>query len=79
MVSRLFFPYFRITRNRLLKDGKFNLKLLPIGLLGIAICIALYFISWKTLGYFHAQSELGIILSMKIFQMVWMVCPAHCF
>lgn len=71
MVSRLFFPYFRITRNRLLKDGKFNLKLLPIGLLGIAICIALYFISWKTLGYFHAQSELGIILSMKIFQMVW--------
>ena len=71
MVSRLFFPYFRITRNRLLKDGKFNLELLPIGLLGIAICIALYFISWKTLGYFHAQSELGIILSMKIFQMVW--------
>jgi len=71
MVSRLFFPYFRITRNRLLKNGKFNLKLLPIGLLGMAICIALYFISWKTLGYFHAQSELGIILSMKIFQMVW--------
>lgn len=71
MASRLFFPYFRITRNRLLKDGKFNLKLLPIALLGIAICIALYFISWKTLAYFHAQSELGIILSMKIFQMVW--------
>ncbi len=71
MSSRLFFPYFRINRNRLYKNGKLNLKLLPIGLLGMAICIALYLISAKTLGYFHAQSELGIILSMKIFQMIW--------
>ncbi len=69
--SRLFFPYFRINRNRFFKNGTLNLKLLLIGALGIAICLALYFISWKTLGYFHAQSELGIILSMKIFQMVW--------
>ncbi len=71
MRSRLFFPYFRINRNRLQKNGRFNLKLLPIGLLGVAICIALYYISWRAMGYFHAQSELGIILSMKIFQMVW--------
>ncbi len=71
MTSRLLYPYLRINRNRLYTDGRFNLKLLPIGLLGVAICVTLYIISWKTISYFQAQNELGIILSMKIFQMIW--------
>jgi len=54
-----------------MKAGRLNLKLFPIALLGLVICVALYLVSWKTVNYFHAQNELGIILSMKIFQMAW--------
>ena len=71
MTFRLLSPYLRITRNRLYSNGRFNLKLLPIALLGVAICVTLYSISSKTISYFQAQNELGIILSMKIFQMIW--------
>ena len=71
MWLRLFLPFFRINTNRFRKNGTFNLRFLPLFLLGIAICIALYFISYLAVDYFHAQSELGIILSVKIFQMIW--------
>ena len=71
MTSRLLYPYLRINRNRLHSNGRFNLKMLPIALLGVAICVTLSIISWKTISYFQAQNELGIILSMKIFQMIW--------
>ena len=71
MLPRLFFPYIRINRNRLLKKGRLNSKTILLGLLGLVICVALYLITWWAVGYFHAQSELGIILSMKIFQMAW--------
>ncbi len=33
--------------------------------------MALYLVTLKVVGYFHRQSELGIILSLKIFQMAW--------
>ena len=39
--------------------------------LGTLICAALYLLTYKSVSYFHSQSELGIILSMKIFQMAW--------
>ena len=31
----------------------------------------LYVGTWRVLSYFHAQDELGIILSIKLFQMAW--------
>lgn len=71
MQTRLFFPYLRTGRNRLLRGGAVKLKTIPIALLGLAICLALYLISWRMVSFFQAQSELGIILSMKIFQMAW--------
>ena len=71
MIPRLFYPFLRINRNRLLKGGRLNLKLTLLGLLGLLICVVLYLVTWKTVGYFHSQNELGIILSMKIFQMAW--------
>ncbi|MEE4165598.1 MAG: hypothetical protein V2I35_06330 [Desulfocapsaceae bacterium] len=71
MVPHLLYPSLRTYRNRLYKNGRFNYKLLLLAVLGLAICIILYIISWKTISYFHAQNELGIILSMKIFQMIW--------
>ncbi|THB78162.1 MAG: hypothetical protein D6B25_04955 [Desulfobulbaceae bacterium] len=71
MIPRLFFPYTRILKNKLFSGSVFNLKTSLISLLGLAICVVLYLVTWRTVAYFHAQNELGIILSMKIFQMAW--------
>ena len=70
MYPRLFLPFIRTNRNRLLASRS-PLRNLLLGLLGIGICIALYLITWRSISYFQSQSELGIILSMKIFQMAW--------
>lgn len=35
------------------------------------VCGALYLVSLKVIRYFHGQNELGIILSLKIFEMAW--------
>lgn len=40
-------------------------------MLGLAICAALFILTYLSVSYFHKQNELGIILSMKIFQMAW--------
>ena len=71
MQTRLFLPFLRSARNRLLGRGAVTLKTIPLTLLGLAICVVLYVITWRAVSYFHAQSELGIILSMKIYQMAW--------
>ena len=71
MLPRLFFPFIKISRNRIFINGRANQKLLILGFLGVGICIALYLATWKTVSYFQSQNELGIILSMKIFQMAW--------
>jgi len=42
-------------------------------LLALTVCMLLYLGSWKVLGYFHAQDELDVILSLKIFQMMWIM------
>jgi len=71
MLPRLFFPFIKINKNRIFINGRANQRLLLLALLGVGICIALYLATWKTVNYFHDQNELGIILSMKIFQMAW--------
>ncbi|MBT8334908.1 MAG: hypothetical protein KJP19_10785 [Deltaproteobacteria bacterium] len=71
MLPRLFFPFIKISRNRIFINGRANQKLLILGFLGVGICIALYLATWKTVHFFQSQNELGIILSMKIFQMAW--------
>ena len=69
----LLVPFFRMTRNRLLPDGRLSSRgVLVIGF-GLGIAAALYLVSFKVVGYFHQQNELGIILSTKIFQMAWIV------
>ncbi len=70
MYSRLFLPFVRTTSNRFLSVGS-NLKTTLLGLLGLAICVTLYLLTHRSVGYFQSQSELGIILSMKIYQMAW--------
>ncbi len=71
MFPRLFYPYLKINQKRLVSNGCPNVKTVLLTLFGLVIGIALYLITWKLVGYFHKQSELGIILSMKIFQMAW--------
>ncbi len=68
--GRLFLPFFRSATNRFFRT-RAGLKILGFITVGAVICIALYFFTFKSVGYFHAQSELGVILSMKIFQMAW--------
>lgn len=70
MEGRLYLPFFRSAKNRFFAT-RVKLKVTVLTLLGTLICVALYLLTYKSVSYFHSQSELGIILSMKIFQMAW--------
>ncbi len=69
-MPRLYLPFFKSARNRFFAT-RARLKGLVLAALGTLICVALYLLTFKSVSYFHSQSELGIILSMKIFQMAW--------
>ncbi len=60
-------------KNRFFPPGQFPWKTASAILFGLVICLGLYLISVQVVGYFHRQSELGIILSLKIFQMAWII------
>ncbi|MGB3212270.1 MAG: hypothetical protein WBB19_16325 [Desulforhopalus sp.] len=73
MVSRLFKPWFQTNTNRFVSSKKARIRTSAIVLLGAGVCLIIYFGTYKVLSYFHAQNELGIILSLKIFQMIWIM------
>jgi ABC-2 type transport system permease protein len=66
-------PFFYSIRNRFFRGHQLSLRSLAVLGFGLALCVALYVVSLRTITYFHSQSELGIILSLKIFQMAWMI------
>lgn len=70
MNTRLFLPFVRSGTNRFFITRS-RLKIVLLTALGLGICAALFVLTYLSVDYFHRQSELGIILSMKIFQMVW--------
>ncbi len=70
MDGRLFLPFFRSAANRFFRTRS-GLKIFGFGLVGTIICAALFYLTFRSVSYFQAQSELGLILSMKIFQMAW--------
>ena len=72
-MKTLFFPLTSSLRNRLFPDRRPTIKAWAILLFGLGLCVALYLVSVKVVGYFHQQNELGIILSLKIFQMAWVI------
>ncbi len=72
MVSPLFQPTFKSIKNRLFLGGRIGTRTLSLVLLGGGICLIIFWATLKAVGYFHSQNELGIILSLKIFQMGWM-------
>lgn len=71
MVPRLFQPWLHTSANRLFPGKKVGFLSLFILSLGLIVCIIIYLVTYKVLSYFHGQNELGIILSLKIFQMAW--------
>ena len=72
-MTPLFSPLIYGFRNRFFPGGKASLRSFAIIIFGLILFIGLYLISMKTIHYFHSQNELGIILSLKIFQMAWVI------
>jgi ABC-2 type transport system permease protein len=69
----LFRPFLFSIRNRFFRGSRISLRTGAVLGFGAVLFVALYLISLRTISYFHSQSELGIILSLKIFQMAWMI------
>jgi ABC-2 type transport system permease protein len=69
----IFRPFFLSIRNRFFRGNQISLRTAAVLGFGAVLFIALYLISLRMIGYLHSQSELGIILSLKIFQMAWMI------
>ena len=66
-------PFGLTLRNRLLAGGRLQARGVAVLLVGLTVALLLYGVAFKILRYFHSQSELGIILSLKIFQMAWLI------
>ncbi len=73
MIPRLLSPWKHTSSNRLFASGATLARTLIIVTLGITVCLIIHLGSHRVLSYFHAQDELGIILSLKIFQMMWIL------
>lgn len=72
-MTALFMPFKYSLRNRFMPSGRPSMRTTAIILFGIGLLIAFYLSSLKVVSYFHSQSDLGIILSLKIYQMAWMI------
>lgn len=73
MKRTLLTPFLLSNRNRFFPVGKFPSRTIGLILFALTVCLVCYFITVKVVYYFHSQNELGIILSLKIFQMAWIV------
>lgn len=71
MTTRLFRPWLLANRNRFFPGNRIGLRSLLILILGLLVCLVIYLATLRVLTYFHSQNELGVILSLKIFQMAW--------
>jgi ABC-2 type transport system permease protein len=64
-------PFLFTTKNRFFPKNKVPFRTLGILVFSLTVCLVLYQLIVKVVTYFHSQNELGIILSLKIFQMAW--------
>ncbi len=64
-------PFLLAAKNSFFAKSRIPFR--PIGILifSLTVCLVLYKIGVRVISYFHSQNELGIILSLKIFQMAW--------
>jgi len=64
-------PFFFSAKNRFFPNNRLPLRTVGVLIFSLAVCLILYIIGVKVVTYFHSQNELGILLSLKIFQMAW--------
>lgn len=64
-------PFFFSAKNRFFPKNRLPLPTVGVLVFSLAVCLVLYKIVVKVVTYFHSQNELGILLSLKIFQMAW--------
>jgi len=69
--SVLLQPFFYSAKNKFFPKNRIPFTTIGVLVFSLAVCLALYKIVVKVVTYFHSQNELGIILSLKIFQMAW--------
>ena len=67
----LLLPFLLSAKNRYFPKNKIPFRALGVLAFSLILCLVLYHIGVRVITYFHSQSELGIILSLKIFQMAW--------
>jgi len=72
-MTPLFQPFLCSVRNRFLPGGRLSTRTMILLAVGVLLFVALYMVSLRTIFYFHSQNELGVILSLKIFQMAWVI------
>ena len=69
----LLMPMVLSAKNRYFPSGSFPNKTIGVGIFCLVLCIILFNVTLRVVTYFHEQDELGIILSLKIFQMAWIL------
>ncbi len=73
MKAALFMPFRQGLVNRFWLTHRARWRTSGIVLFGCVVAVAIYLISVRVVAYFYAQNDLGIILSLKIFEMAWMI------
>jgi len=64
-------PFFYSAKNKFFPKNRMPFTTIGVLIFSLSVCVVLYKIVVKVVTYFHSQNELGIILSLKIFQMAW--------
>ena len=64
-------PFFFSAKNRFFPKNRLPPWTVGVLVFSLAVCLVLYKVVVKVVTYFHSQNELGILLSLKIFQMAW--------
>lgn len=64
-------PFFYSAKNKFFPKNKLPPTTVGVLVFSLAVCLVLYKIVVKVVTYFHSQNDLGILLSLKIFQMAW--------
>jgi len=72
-MTPLLSPFLYSFRHRFLPGGRISVRSLLILGFGAVLFTGLYLVCVNTIHYFHSQNELGVILSLKIFQMAWIM------
>ena len=71
--TALLSPMILAAKNKLFPSGTISKKMIGVIIFCIGLCYAIFNITLHVVTYFHQQDELGIILSLKVFQMAWIL------